>query len=127
MNERAHILVVDDNLPMLAAVGRILRGAGHAVLEASTGAEALRMAREYRPAIVLLDVRLPDANGVEICQQIKSDPALPHTFVVLLSSVAPSPNSQVKGLNAGADAYIARPIHNRELLARVEAMLRIHR
>jgi len=127
MNESAHILVVDDNLPMLAAVGRILRGAGHSVLEAPTGAEALRMAREYRPAIVLLDVRLPDANGVEICQLIKNDPALPHTFVVLLSSIDISPDSQIHGLNAGADGYIARPIHNRELLARVEAMLRIQR
>src|SRR5262245_11589342 len=68
---------------------------------------------------------LPDINGVDLCRQIKADAQLRNLFVVLLSSVETSPDSQVTGLEAGADGYIARPIENRELLARVQALLRI--
>src|SRR6185295_15947503 len=77
--------------------------------------------------LVLLDVMLPDTNGVDLCRQIKSEPETRNLFVVLLSSVETSPDSQVTGLEAGADGYIARPIENRELVARVQAMLRIKR
>jgi PAS domain S-box-containing protein len=127
MGESTHILVVDDNLAMLGAVARLLRAAGHEVLEADTGEKALRVAREHHPALILLDVRLPDANGIDICRTIKSDPSFADTFVALLSSVDITPDSQIIGLEAGADSYIARPVHNRELVARVVALLRIQR
>lgn len=121
------VLLVDDNPVVRIAIGGLLRGDGVEVIEAADGAEGLRLARKHRPHLVLLDVVLPDTNGVELCHEIKADPDLKHLFVVLLSSVEVSPGSQAMGLEQGADGYIARPIENRELLARVRAMLRIQR
>jgi signal transduction histidine kinase len=76
---------------------------------------------------VLLDVVLPDVNGVELCRRFKADAELNSLFIVLSSSSETSTGSQVTGLDAGADGYIARPIENRELLARVQALLRFSR
>jgi len=125
MSQPATILIVDDNPVVLFNVAHLLRTAGFRVLEAATGAAGLAAARSDRPDLVLLDVLLPDLNGIELCRRIKSETETQHLFVVLLSSVETSPDSQVTGLEAGADGYIARPIENRELLARVQAMLRI--
>ncbi len=127
MNDRTRILVVDDNPPMLHAVARMLRNAGYDVLEAPTGTECLRLVQEEGPDIILLDVQLPNISGLDICRQIKADPELKTTFVVLLSGVEISSESQVHGLEAGADGYITRPIQNRELIARVEALVRIRK
>ena len=125
MSQPAKILIVDDNPVVLFNVSHLLRSAGFAVVGAATGNEGLEQAHAEAPDLVLLDVLLPDLNGIELCRRIKSDPATQHLFVVLLSSVETSPDSQITGLEAGADGYIARPIENRELLARVQAMLRI--
>jgi len=125
MNQAAKILIVDDNPVVLFGMSHLLRSAGYEVVEASTGTEGLERARAAQPDLVLLDVLLPDFNGVELCRKIKADPATHHLFVVLLSSFETSSDSQVTGLEAGADGYIARPIENRELLARIQAMVRI--
>jgi PAS domain S-box-containing protein len=102
-----------------------LTGAGYRVTEATTGAEALRLAREMQPELVLLDVGLPDLDGREVCRQLKADAATAARFVVLFSSTNISTLDQVTGLEHGADGYITRPISNRELLARVQATLRM--
>jgi signal transduction histidine kinase len=125
MSRPSKILIVDDNPVVLFNVAHLLKTAGFQVLEATTGKECLSLARTGAPDLVLLDVMLPDVNGVELCRQIKASPEMNQLFVVLLSSVEISPDSQVTGLEAGADGYIARPIENRELLARVQALLRI--
>ena len=119
------ILAVDDNPDALVAVSRLLRSAGYDVLEASTGTEGLRLAREKRPDLILLDVKLPDISGIEVCKRIKSDPETAGIFVVHLSAVETSPDSQASGLESGADGYIAQPVKYRELMARVQAMVRI--
>ena len=119
------LLVVDDNPVVLLGMSELLRSAGFEVIEACSGADALQQARQHRPDLVLLDVVLPDASGVELCRRLKADPSLNRLFVVLLSSVETSSGSQASGLDAGADGYIARPIENRELLARVQSLLRI--
>ena len=125
MSQPAKILIVDDNPVVLFAVTHLLKSEGFAVVEATTGREGLSRARAEAPDLVLLDVMLPDINGVELCRQIKTGPDTSQLFVVLLSSIETSPDSQVTGLDAGADGYIARPIENKELVARVQAMLRI--
>jgi light-regulated signal transduction histidine kinase (bacteriophytochrome) len=112
---------------MLQATSRLLKKAGYQVIKAGTGIQGLQLAREQKPDLILLDVVLPDVDGVEVCQRIKEDPALDDCFVVLLSGFKTSSDAQASGLEAGADGYITRPISNRELLARVEAMLRIKR
>ena len=125
MTPPAKILIVEDNPVVRFNVSHLLQSAGFAVLEASTGAEAWRLANAALPDLVLLDVMLPDASGIDLCREIKSHPELQKLFVVLLSAIETSPDSQIVGLEAGADAYIARPIENRELLARVHALWRI--
>ncbi len=127
MTQPAKILVVDDNPAVLLGLEHALRSAGHDVVEARTGAECLRKARETSPDLALLDAVLPDIHGVELCRQLKRDPELAHIFVVLLSATEISGDFKAAGLEAGADDYIARPVENRELLARIEALLRIQR
>jgi two-component system cell cycle response regulator len=102
-----------------------LESAGYETLGAQDGEAALRLAREHKPDLMLLDVNLPDISGLEVCKQMKADPELRGVFVVMLSAMYTDSDSQSEGLEAGADGYIARPIANRELVARVQAMLRI--
>ncbi|MEW6419558.1 MAG: response regulator [Nitrospirota bacterium] len=123
--ERPKILCVDDNPDLLYINSHILQSAGYKVLEASTGNECLRIAKEERPDMILLDVMLPDISGIDVCKQIRADPGLVGTYVILISGVETSSDSQIKGLEAGADGYIVRPISKNELMARVQAMIRL--
>ncbi len=125
--QAARILVVDDEPLLLRSTSRLLNEAGYRVVEAATGNEGLQLAREIRPDLILLDVMLPDMDGLEVCRRIKADAALPDTFVALLSGKRVDSGSQAKGLEQGADEYVVRPASDRELLARVAAMLRIQR
>jgi PAS domain S-box-containing protein len=125
MNHSPCILVVDDNPLVLHASSRILRDAGYTVIEASSGAECLRLAREHTPDLILLDVVIDEPNGMEICRQLKADPALARSFVILFSGIKTESDDQAAGIEAGADGYITRPISKRELVARVQGMLRI--
>lgn len=127
MNEKTRILVVDDNPSLLAGTCRILKNAGYETLEAATGMDGLRLIKEYNPDLVLLDVNLPDINGDEICRRIKTDVKLAETYVVLISSINTDTDHQTSGLEIGADGYIARPVSNRDFLARVNSLLRIKR
>jgi len=121
------ILVVDDDLDLLAAQARLLRLEGYQILEASSGREALTLAREHLPDLILMDVVMPEMDGIQVCQKIKNDPLLKWIFVVLLSSLQKTSNEKAHGLESGADGYISRPLPPRELLARVQALLRIKR
>lgn len=119
------ILVVDDQIAGLKGVSRIMRKAGYETLEAATGQDCLALAVQHKPDLILLDVVLPDIDGREVCRRIKSDPETSDTYVVLLSSVAIGSDTQAEGMEHGADGYIARPVPNRELLARVKALIRL--
>jgi DNA-binding response OmpR family regulator len=120
------ILVVDDDPDVLWSTSRIIRDAGYVVIEGSGAADALKLTIEHTPALVLLDVNLPDGSGVDVALQIKKDPALSSVFVVLCSGERISPQDQEDGLARGlADGYIVRPIGKDELIARVDAFLRI--
>ncbi|MBN8511106.1 MAG: PAS domain-containing protein, partial [Burkholderiales bacterium] len=124
MTPAALILVVDDTPVLLTATARLLTQAGYRVLSAADGAEALQIARAQHPALVLLDSSLPDLSGPEVLARIRSDPALRSTTVVMLSASRTSAEDQAAGLDTGADGYLARPIGNSELLARVRLHLR---
>jgi PAS domain S-box-containing protein len=125
MHSKARILVVDDDPDLLNINASILQSAGLEVIEASTGNECVSTAREILPDVILLDVNLPDANGFDVCKQIKADPLLANTYVILISGIEISSKSKVYGLDLGADEYLIRPISGRELLARVKAMIRL--
>ena len=120
------ILAVDDDADVLRATQRILEEAGFQVLTGASAAEALELTRHHHPALVLLDVMLPDGNGVDVARQIKGDPALADVFVILCSGMKTSGDDQAKGLAEGlADGYMTRPFSKPELLARIDAFLRI--
>lgn len=125
MNHRAKILIVDDDSAVLKTTRRTLESAGYETLGAQEGEEALRLALEHKPDLMLLDLNLPDIPGLEVCKQIKADLELQSVFVVILTATHTDSDSQSEGLEAGADGYIVQPIANRELVARVQALLRI--
>ncbi len=125
MNTHARILAVDDDPAFLRLEERLLKRAGYEVLTAASGAETLAAADAHHPDLVLLDVELPDANGIELCPQIKAMPGLEGCFVVLISGKFTGSDSQVDGLETGADDYLVKPIPPRELLARVQNVIRI--
>lgn len=125
MPEKICILAVDDNPHVLKGMSRILNTNGYRTIEASGGAEALRLTREHKPDLILLDVNMPDIDGYEVCSRIKADPLLADSYVILISAMSIDSENQSLGLELGADGYITRPISNRELLARVNSMLRL--
>ncbi|MEO8450318.1 MAG: PAS domain S-box protein [Gemmatimonadota bacterium] len=118
------ILVADDNPTGLQAVVRILLQAGYEVIAATGGAEAVRLVREQRPALALIDLVMPDLDGAEVVRRIRADPTLGSVAVLLVSAKRRTPDDQALGLDSGADGYIVRPIANQELVARVRAQLR---
>jgi len=119
------ILVVDDDTDVAGSTARLLQQAGYSVDTAATGADVWTVAGERAPDLLLLDRDLPDIDGLELCRGIKRAPALAGALVVLISSSCVDSESQAEGLEAGADGYIAGPITNRELLARVGAFERL--
>jgi CheY-like chemotaxis protein len=119
------ILVVDDDHTFRYAISRVLQSAGYVIIEAFTGRDALRLAKEHAPDLVLLDVVLPDISGMDICRQIKSDTSLRNVFVAIASRLSVSASDEAEGLESGADSYIMLPIPNRELIARLAALLQL--
>ncbi|WP_309889854.1 response regulator [Archangium sp.] len=119
------LLNINDNEANRYAVTRMLRAAGFHVLEGGTGAEALRLSSEVVPDLVVLDVKLPDLNGIEVCRRLKADPRTATIAVLHLSANYIRPENKVEGLDSGADGYLAQPVDTAELLATVRALLRM--
>lgn len=119
------ILYIDDTEEQRYAMRRILERAGYSVLEAGTGGEGLRKLHPEILAIVL-DVKLPDMSGYDVCRKIKADPATAAIPVLQISASFADPTLRAAGLSGGADAYVAQPVHPAELLALVDALIRSH-
>ena len=119
------ILVVDDNPHLCAGTQRVLGAHGYETIGTSSGQDALRLTREHHPDLVLLDVNMPDTNGYEVCRIIKADVTLSDVYVALISSLTNDSADQTIGLELGADGFIVRPLSNRDLLARVNSLMRL--
>jgi len=120
------ILMIDDDSEVRENTARILEKAGFRVVTGGTVADALRLTRQHRPAMTLLDVVLPDGSGVDAARTLKQDQALADVFIILISGFRISPEEQAEGLSKGlADGYIARPFSQADFLARIDAFLRI--
>ena len=120
------ILNVDDNEAGRYAKSRILQRAGYRVLDAGTGTAALRIVREERPQLILLDVMLPDINGLKVCRMLKGDPVTSPIMILQISATHVSEADRVQGLEGGADGYLTEPLEAEELLATVKALLRLY-
>ena len=119
----ARILVIEDEPDIQQILEYNLREKGHKVFLAGKGEEGLRLAREKRPDLVLLDLMLPDIPGTEVCKVLKSDPATRNAQVVMLTAKGEEID-RVVGFELGADDYVVKPFSVRELLLRVQAILR---
>lgn len=120
MNARARVLVVDDETQILRALRVILRDAGFDAIPASDGEEALDLAAVQHPDAAIVDLVLPDIEGVEVCRRLREWSEMP---VIVLSAVGDE-DAKVRALAAGADDYVTKPFGPRELIARLEAVLR---
>lgn len=118
------ILVVDDSDDLRTVFCRLLGRAGYQAMSAKTGDECLRIVREQRPDLVLLDVVLPDMSGIEVCKLIKSDEEIGGCLVLSISGTRTSGINTAESLDGGADGYITKPIDGQALLAHVNALLR---
>jgi two-component system, OmpR family, KDP operon response regulator KdpE len=115
------ILIVDDDPSIRSALHTTLRMLGYNTSDASDGEEALSRARENPPDVVLLDMNMPGTNGLEACRQLRT--LIPRSVIVMLT-VRDSLEDKVEALEAGADDYLTKPFHLRELTARIRAALR---
>jgi signal transduction histidine kinase len=120
------VLNVDDYPPGRYGRTKILRQAGFTVHEASTGEQALALLT-HRPDLVLLDVNLPDIDGLEVCKRIKENPDTAGTLVLHMSASSLLPKDQVAGLESGADGYLTEPVEPAVLIATIKALLRMRR
>ena len=120
MSERQRVLVCDDEPQILRALRVILRDAGFEVDPASTAAEALDKAAVRPPNAAIIDLVLPDGDGIEVCRQLREWTTMP---IIVLSAVGEE-EEKVRALEAGADDYVTKPFGSRELVARLHAALR---
>jgi signal transduction histidine kinase len=121
----ALILNVNDNAASRYLVTRMLQRAGLDVIEAATGRDALDEVRARKPRLVVLDIKLPDIDGLEVCRRIKSDPQTLAIKVLHTSAVFVTTEFKVQSLECGADGYLSYPFEPEELLATVRSLLRL--
>jgi len=123
MSDLIRILLVDDEPDILDFIGFNLRREGYEVETCSNGRLAVAKALDFLPHLVLLDVMMPDMDGIETCRMIRSHEPLGHTLIAFLTARGED-YSQIAGFDAGADDYITKPIKPRVLTSRVAALLR---
>jgi adenylate cyclase len=124
MHNPPRILIVDDNEINRDILLTRLGPQGYELLQACDGEEALSVAREKLPDLILLDVMMPKIDGIEVCRQLKADTNLPFIAIILVTAKADT-KDVVGGLEAGADEYLTKPVDQAALVARVKSMLRM--
>lgn len=117
------ILLVDDEPDILEIVGYNLRSEGYQVITADNGADAVKKAKKQRPHLIILDVMMPEMDGIEACEQIRKIPDLSDVIITFLTARGED-YSQMAGFDAGADDYITKPIKPKVLVSKVKALLR---
>ena len=119
---RSTILIADDEPSVRLLVQATIEADGYRILEATDGNEAWSLIQEYRPSLVLLDVRMPGRTGLDILRAIKAEPNLVATKVILLTASAQAYEVNA-GLLAGADFYLTKPFSPRDLLSKIDEAL----
>ncbi len=123
MENKEKILLVDDEPDILEFMEYNLKKEGFTVLLAKNGKEAVDIAKKERPALIILDIMMPELDGIDTCRQIRSIPALKNTLIAFLTA-RNEEYSQLAGFEVGADDYIAKPVKPRIMISRIKALLR---
>ncbi|MDP4207857.1 MAG: response regulator transcription factor [Bacteroidota bacterium] len=123
MDKNYTILLVDDEPDILEFLTYNLKKEGYIVYQAQTGKEAVKIAKEIIPHLILLDVMMPEMDGVETCEELRTYPELQHCIIAFLTARSED-YSQIAGFEAGADDYIAKPIKPKVLQSRIKALLK---
>jgi DNA-binding response OmpR family regulator len=122
--KKAKILVVDDEEHIVKAVKYILEGEGYNVEAAVDGEDALRMVQKFSPDLILLDVMMPKKNGYDVCRELKEENTTQLIPIIIVTALKQK-EERIKGIEAGADDFISKPIDQKELLTRIKSLLRI--
>jgi DNA-binding response OmpR family regulator len=117
------VLVLEDEQDVAELIRYNLAKEGYDVVVSANGAEALRLAREHHPDVILLDIMIPQLNGWEVCRRLKQDPALAPIAVIMVTGRVEE-GDKVLGFELGADDYVTKPFSPRELVARIRAVVR---
>ncbi|MGX5818566.1 response regulator transcription factor [Chitinophaga lutea] len=117
------ILVVDDEADILEIISYNLRSAGYETVTARDGSEAIQKAKIFRPDLIMLDIMMPNKNGIDTCRELRRLPEFKETMVLFLTALNDE-KSEIEGLNMGADDYIAKPIKPKLLVSRINALFR---
>lgn len=117
------ILVVDDDPDILEILSYNLNAEGYKVVTAENGVEGVKKAKKKKPQLVILDVMMPEMDGIEACEQIRETKGLENTIITFLTARGED-YSQVAGFDAGADDYITKPVKPKVLMSKVKALLR---
>lgn len=122
-NQKTHILLVDDEPDILEILGYNLSAEGFKISKAENGKEALEIAKKEVPNLILLDVMMPEMDGMETCEEIRKIPKLNNTIIAFLTARGED-YSQMAGLDAGADDYLTKPVKPKVLVSKVNSLLR---
>ena len=117
------ILLVDDEPDILEILSYPLKNEGFQVQTANNGLEAIKLAKDIKPHLIVLDVMMPEMDGIEACEIIRKDPKISNTLITFLSARGED-YSKIAGFNAGADDYITKPIKPKVLVSKVKSLLR---
>lgn len=123
MERKIKVLIVDDEPDILEFLYYNLSRNGFETIQASNGPDAIELAEKEVPELILLDIMMPDMDGVETCYELRKIPALQDTLIAFLTARSEE-YSEIAGLEAGADDYIQKPIRPRLLLSRIKALMR---
>ena len=124
MRDPPRILIVDDTPANVHVLQLRLKALGYDVLTATDGEEALAVAKDTQPDLILLDIMMPKMDGIEVCRRLRQDPSFPFVPIIMVTAKSDSKDI-VAGLEAGGDEYLPKPVDHNALAARVKSMLRI--
>jgi two-component system, OmpR family, alkaline phosphatase synthesis response regulator PhoP len=122
MTTARKVLIADDEPNIVTSLEFLMKGCDFEVRVARDGEEAMRLAQDFQPDLLLLDVMMPVCDGLEVCRRIRGDPATRGIRIVILTAHGRE-TDVARGLALGADAYITKPFSNKELVAKVRSLL----
>jgi two-component system alkaline phosphatase synthesis response regulator PhoP len=123
MDNKATVLIADDEPDILEILSYNLIKEGYKVHTARDGNEAIHKARQFKPDLIILDIMMPERNGVEVCEILRAQPDFKETLIMFLTALNDESN-QIKGLTTGADDYISKPISQKVFVSKVHSLLR---